>query len=387
METRLSPLFFFLLIGIFISKLSAQQEDCVTSRREPGVCIGIRQCPRMIGILQQRPLREDDLQYLQRSQCSFDRSNPIVCCPSSPTPRPTSRPTPRVPTNNGNDDENPNVNLRSHPLFPSDCGTDTEERIVGGESTDIDEFPWMALLEYQKPNGITTACGGVLISKRYVLTAAHCLKGKDLPKTWTLSRVRLGEYDTNQNVDCIQRNGIRVCADPLVTIPIEEQIAHEDYIPASKDQRNDIALLRLSRDVNFTHYIKAICLPLDSNVGQLLDVAGWGKTETRSESNVKLKVKIPLVSNADCVRTYANAGLQLGDGQICAGSQKGKDSCRGDSGGPLMARALGANEDKPRWVSIGVVSFGPSPCGMAGWPGVYTKVHDFLPWILIFRSL
>lgn len=104
----------------------------------------------MIGILQQRPLREDDLQYLQRSQCSFDRSNPIVCCPSSPTPRPTSRPTPRVPTNNGNDDENPNVNLRSHPLFPSDCGTDTEERIVGGESTDIDEFPWMALLEYQK---------------------------------------------------------------------------------------------------------------------------------------------------------------------------------------------------------------------------------------------
>lgn len=380
MESRLRPFFLFLLVNIFISQSLGQ--DCVTSRREPGNCIGIRQCPQMISILQRRPLQEEDLQYLQKSQCSFERNNPIICCPTFNPP--TSRPpvTPRTPATNENGNSNPNINLRSHPLLPSDCGIDTEERIVGGEATDIDEFPWMALLEYQKPNGVTTACGGVLISKRYVLTAAHCLKGKDLPKTWTLSRVRLGEYDTNQNVDCIQRNGIRVCADPLITIPIEEQISHEEYIPESRDQRNDIALLRLARDVTFTHYIKAICLPLDSNVGQLLDVAGWGKTESRSESNVKLKVRIPFVQNEDCVRTYGNAGVQLGAGQICAGSQKGKDSCRGDSGGPLMARALGANEDKPKWVSIGVVSFGPSPCGMAGWPGVYTKVFDFLPWIL-----
>lgn len=104
----------------------------------------------MIGILQQRPLRDEDLQYLQRSQCSFERNNPIICCPSFSS-QPTPSPTPRNPSN-GNDNGNldPNINLRSHPLLPSDCGTDTEERIVGGESTDIDEFPWMVLLEYQK---------------------------------------------------------------------------------------------------------------------------------------------------------------------------------------------------------------------------------------------
>lgn len=192
----------------------------------------------------------------------------------------------------------------------------------------------------------------------------------------------MGEYDTAQEVDCINESGSRVCADPTVTIPVEEQIAHEDYIPTAKEQRNDIALLRLARDVPFSHYVKPICLPEDPSLGRLLDVAGWGKTETRSESNFKLKVRLPLVQNDDCRRTYQNAGVELGDGQICAGGQVGKDSCRGDSGGPLMSRVRAPNDDKPKWVSVGVVSFGPSPCGMPGWPGVYSKVHDFVPWIL-----
>lgn len=379
MEFRLEVTIIFVLMNVLILQSSAQ--DCSTSRRESGTCIGIRQCPKMLNILQQRPLSSEDLQYLQQSQCSFERNNPIVCCPLESPSVVTSRP-PNIGGEVGGNPGSPNFNLRSHPLLPSNCGEETSERIVGGERTDIDEFPWTVLLEYQKPNGITTACGGVLISKRYVLTAAHCLKGKDLPKSWKLSRVRLGEYDTNQELDCISQSGSRVCADPTVTIPVEEQIAHENYIPTSKEQKNDIALLRLAQDVTFTNFIQPICLPQDSNVGQLLDVAGWGKTEVRSESNVKLKVRLPLVENEDCGRTYRNAGLELGAGQICAGGQRGKDSCRGDSGGPLMFRARGPNEDRPKWNSVGVVSFGPSPCGMAGWPGVYTKVHDFLPWIL-----
>lgn len=171
------------------------------------------------------------------------------------------------------------------------------------------------------------------------------------------------------------------CADDPVTVGVEEQIAHEEYRPLSRDQRYDIALLRLSRNVPSTNFIKPICLPSNSSLSGKLFVAGWGKTENRSASNVKLKLGLPLANKDQCDQTYVNAGVQLGYGQICAGGQKGKDSCRGDSGGPLMAVEKLA-DGTSRWTSVGVVSFGPSPCGMQGWPGVYTRVIDFVPWIV-----
>jgi secreted trypsin-like serine protease len=55
----------------------------------------------------------------------------------------------------------------------------------------------------------------------------------------------------------------------------------------------------------------------------------------------------------------------------------GKDSCSGDSGGPLFLRNGGSEEP---WFQIGVVSFGGKVCG-DGLPGVYTKVTEFLDWI------
>lgn len=221
-----------------------------------------------------------------------------------------------------------------------------------------------------------------MINKRYVLTAAHCIKGRGLPKNYRAVNVRLGEYDTTSNPDCIGQSGYQVCADPIVQIPIQEIITHEDYIPNSKGQPNDIALLRLSRDITFTNYIQPICLPQNSNVESLLYTAGWGRTEYGAPSEKKLKLSIPAVSTDTCIPLYRAAGANLGFGQICAGGEKGRDSCRGDSGGPLMAKSWGNADVKPKWVSVGIVSFGPSDCGVEKWPGVYTKVYDFMPWIL-----
>lgn len=374
-----------------------EQSTCTSINGRIGRCIIIRQCPELLNILQTRPLKSETIDLLRQLQCGFDGNNPTVCCPIQNANIDTTyrdnnendiksnqsfKEENEQNTDKNIDDENLQYDFSNNSLIPTDCGNDLSQRIIGGEITELDEFPWMVLLEHAKPNGKVIICGGVLISRRYVLTAAHCIKGKDLPITWRLESVRLGEYNTDTNPDCVQDDeNTLLCADEPISIGVEEQMAHENYRPRSRDQKYDIALLRLSRDVTFTNYIKPICLPSTASLGQKLFVAGWGKTENGSSSNVKLKVSLPFVNKQQCQLTYDNVQVSLGYGQICVGGQKGKDSCRGDSGGPLMTVERERNGNG-RWIVAGIVSFGPLPCGMFGWPGVYTRTIDFIPWIL-----
>lgn len=98
---------------------------------------------------------------------------------------------------------------------------------------------------------------------------------------WTLSGVRLGEWDLKSDRDCEDGQ----CADPVLDIPVVERIPHEQYNPNSRAQENDIALLRLGRSITFSEWVKPICLPIGADIAgknydsQPLVVAGWGKTE------------------------------------------------------------------------------------------------------------
>ncbi|KAJ3647417.1 hypothetical protein Zmor_019296 [Zophobas morio] len=373
------------LVLFVVVQVAIAADPCQTPNNQDGDCKVINECPSLYQLLERRPISSSNADYLRRSQCGFVGAYPKVCCPIGSAAPPTVKP-PIVegPT------EATDIDPVSSDLLPGfdDCGVNTQSRIYGGEKTDLDEFPWMALIEYEKPGGSRGFyCGGVLISKRYVLTAAHCVKGKDLPKTWKLVSVRLGEYNTETDPDCINSAFGRDCAPPPVNIPVAERIAHENYDPNDINQYHDIALLRLKREAKFSDYIKPICLPTTSEeltktyIGQKLFVAGWGKTENRSESNIKLKVQVPVKQAEECRSTYKVANVRLGGGQLCAGGEKGRDSCRGDSGGPLMTISIDKNRDV-HWYAAGVVSFGPSPCGMENWPGVYTKVSKYVPWIV-----
>jgi len=383
-----------LCFACFIANIYAQYsgtgdyESCNTPKRELGQCITIRQCPDLLHLLDRRPLSAKNADYLKRSQCGFEGLDPIVCCPLKSDTGVTQ---PTVPdSKHPSKDEGTKHESVTSDILPSTeiCGIFTQDRIFGGEATSLDEFPWMALIEYQKPNGRGFYCGGVLISDQYVLTAAHCVKGQDIPRDWRVSGVRLGEYNTDAAIDCTNftdptRN---YCAEEPVNVPVVKQIAHEDYIPSDLSQHHDIALLRLARKVSFTDYVKPICVPTTSEqlnskyVGTNMTVAGWGKTETRSESNLKLKLEVPVKSNSECSSVYSNARVNLAAGQLCAGGLKGKDSCRGDSGGPLMG--IDVSPAGLTWYVTGIVSFGPSPCGLEGWPGVYTRVSEYVPWIV-----
>uniref|UniRef100_V5GX21 CLIP domain-containing serine protease n=2 Tax=Anoplophora glabripennis TaxID=217634 RepID=V5GX21_ANOGL len=352
------------------SQLSAggDTEDidfCQTSRREQGACKSVSQCPTILSILRNKPIKAEDAEYLRRSNCGSDGSLPKMCCPFEVKP---------VSSN----------------LLPSAeiCGVGTPDKIYGGTEADLNEYPWMALIEYQDVDDGKRGfyCGGALISKRYVLTAAHCMKG-DILKSWKLISVRLGEHNTDTNPDCTDIPGIKqFCTPSPVDVSVEERIVHEGYDPYDANQYHDIGLLRLSSDVQFTSSVKPICLPVTEYiqktdlVGEKLVVAGWGKTENKSESSVKLKLAVPFKPNTDCVRSYGNAGVELANAQICAGGERGKDSCSGDSGGPLMRLFMDENKEF-NWYVIGVVSFGPTRCGMDRWPGVYTKVDSYVQWI------
>ncbi|KAJ8668477.1 hypothetical protein QAD02_010140 [Eretmocerus hayati] len=148
---------------------------------------------------------------------------------------------------------------------------------------------------------------------------------------------------------------------------------------------NDIALLKLGQTVKFTKEIKPICLPIKPDLPEYMTVIGWGRTELGVQSQVLLEADIPLADKQKCESIYQVYGFgKLGPTQICAGGKPDIDSCSGDSGGPLMAdikEKLDVRE-KSRTAVVGVVSFGSKSCGVRGFPGIYTKVYDYIPWIL-----
>ncbi|XP_050676263.1 phenoloxidase-activating enzyme-like isoform X2 [Leptidea sinapis] len=343
---------------------------CLTLGGTEGTCIGLYSCPQLTKLLQP-PVPKQNMLHVQNSRCeSPDQYS--VCCGSEPDVAPAPKPS----------------RACTASVAPPDprsecCGLDGSggNRIFGGNVTAIDQYPWLTLIEYKsvRDNRIRLLCGGALISGRYVLTAGHCVAGPVL-NVGTPSNVRLGEYDVSHDgPDCVDADGGGTdCTDGAMVIAIEKVIPHQLYDPNAKLRRNDIALLRLAEMAPYTEFIRPICLPWLDNVTspQRLEVAGWGAvSDIQSFSNIKLHVDLPLASKSKCEPYYSQREVPLWKGQICAGGEKGKDSCKGDSGGPLM------NENGRLWEVVGVVSFGPTPCGMENIPGVYTKVYEYLPWI------
>ncbi|XP_034250849.1 uncharacterized protein LOC117651154 [Thrips palmi] len=355
----------------------AGERQCPLGR----MCLPLQDCAPLSGLAQRgkQPTREDVLQ-LQQAHCGFAGVHPMVCCPSGPSAAGGS-----PPSASGSPAALATANLRLLPL--DECGPVSADRIIGGKEAQVMELPWMARLGYRRDdysNVFDYNCGGSLISDRYVLTAAHCINENTglIPVS-----VRLGEQDASSEIDCSFVSGEQVCAPPPVDVVIERIIKHKNY--GENRFQNDIALLRLARAVEFTDFVKPICLPVDAKdqkkdlTGKKVMVAGWGRVANRNGaggSKVLMKVSVPVSKAQDCANAYVPLQLVISsEKQMCAGDT-GKDSCQGDSGGPLTT--AGQVKGTPRVVQQGIVSFGPSHCATEGTPGVYTKVAHYVPWIV-----
>ncbi|KAH8299575.1 hypothetical protein KR044_003118, partial [Drosophila immigrans] len=127
-------------------------------------------------------------------------------------------------------------------------------------------------------------------------------------------------------------------------------------------------------------HIRPICLPTTDSLLQETDstedflVTGWGKTENGTLSDVLREANIRLTNPQACQQSFLR---DIARSQLCVGDVA-RDSCRGDSGGPLSYPADYLTGQ--RFVQFGIVSYGAQQCG-TGSPGVYTKLISFMPWI------
>ncbi|XP_053670866.1 uncharacterized protein LOC128721164 [Anopheles nili] len=242
------------------------------------------------------------------------------------------------------------------------CPTD-QNLIVGGTPARYGEFPHMARLAVVNANGqYTFVCGATLISEQWVMTAAHCLESPTLAVR--LGEVKEGNPDYGEPID----------------VRVQHIVAHPNY--KGKTVYNDIALLKLANPVTFSSRVRPACLYSEEDFARTKAVAiGFGSKQIYEENSKELlRVSLDVFSTAGCASYFPPRGRVpqgIQSTQLCAGFlQGGRDTCTGDSGGPLQ---IYSNDGNCRAQIIGVTSFGVS-CGSST-PGIYTRVSEYIDWI------
>ncbi|XP_022185397.2 serine protease snake [Nilaparvata lugens] len=404
MELKIS----FIILTFFVFSGSAQlnlfEDDvCKEVDEVEWTCKRLENCASALRVIKQK----------RPEMCGFSGSSVVVCCePSdaekqstSTTMAPTRRTTPRTttttarrplvkPTKPPTPPPNARISLqkcyeyarsvfqprKNKPLIleleeekdeeslENTCGITEKALIIGGKPSSPREFPHQANLGYTFSNTIKWLCTGSLISENFVLSAAHCSKTRYGAPAYAV----LGDLDVESDSDDARPQRMRIV----------DHIEHPRY--RAEDPYNDITLYRLEKHVLFDEYTRPACLNSVRYITEKQAVAtGWGFTRTGGLSSSELlKVRLNIINQTQCSQYWSKGG-QLRQGidderMICAGDLQGKkDTCNGDSGGPLQ-NAL--STPYCMYNVIGVTSFGRRECG-SGAPGVYTRVSYYLPWI------
>jgi len=235
----------------------------------------------------------------------------------------------------------------------------TDEEIVGGTNTTIDQHPWQIALT---TNAGFQFCGGSILNSSWVLTAQHCVAGGSADMRVVAGITRKSQQSSGQ---------IRAF-DGITTFP-----GFSDPTVGK-----DVSLLHLATPLDLSG-ANAKAIPIvtaadasagATNPGVISTITGWGTlTEGGATPDILQTVDVPIVSNAQTAAAY---GMPISADQLAAGilGVGGKDSCQGDSGGPQTVQVGGVTK------LAGAVSWG-NGCAEPDFPGLYARVSSFASYI------
>ncbi|KAG9281645.1 elastase-1-like [Astyanax mexicanus] len=236
-----------------------------------------------------------------------------------------------------------------------------QTKIVGGQVTSANAWPWQASLRAQSSMCYNHVCGGVLIKAQWVLTTATCLQANPIVM------VVLGEHDmTAAESGKEQFYGVSAT-----------------YIHPSWNRDltagNDIGLIRLTSPATLNSYIQLAPLPSLNQIlsrGTTCYATGWGTTQTGGLLSAQLRqAYLPSVDYATC-SSSTWWGSVAKSNMICAGGTGAASICTADGGGPLNCLVGG------RYVVHGLSSFVSSlGCNVVYKPSVFTRVSAYLTWV------
>ncbi|KAH8324031.1 hypothetical protein KR074_007578, partial [Drosophila pseudoananassae] len=241
-------------------------------------------------------------------------------------------------------------------------------RIIDGYKASEKQFPYQVYYDaldftnLEKLSYWSYKCGGTLVSKRIILTAAHCLDGPNI-------------YAVRIFFGALYSNGTFKPGKKRLIVKRKDIVIHEDWEPQAL--YNDIALIKLPIDVNFNEYIQPAKLPSPTAtyIGSEATASGWGSSRFEEQEPVPyLKyANVSIISTDQCYKAIlGNSSKIFPSSYICIG-QSNHSSCHGDSGGPLIVH------NDPDSVLVGIASF-VRGC-LVNYPVVYTRVSSYLDWI------
>ncbi|XP_031350098.1 chymotrypsin-like protease CTRL-1 [Photinus pyralis] len=347
----------FILVCSALGTVSA--EECTTNNGEVGTCTTLLECPIIFAALANP--NKSAIDILDKHFCKPGKRD-MVCCTKSSSKRPHIQ------------HSIPNISNRLY------CGLQhSDDYFHPINEVSIYEFPWLALIILHVNDKDETRsfaiCSGTLINERYVLTSTDCLIKHNNDRI----SVRLGKFRTEDKsrADCVENKMYNTseCSDSA-EYEVAKRILHPHRIGFTYN--NNIALLRLAKNVQYSDAIRPICLresdyPNSPTIGSTLFLSGWNDQFFVKGNTTKRKISTTLISNEQC---SALLRTTITSYNICTANRRAntESQCYLDKGGPLVFSY------KNQWFLEGVLSEFSGRCDNTV-PLIFMRVSQYLEWI------